>query len=372
MRICFLINHLGGGGAERALQCLANHYCRTGHQVTILLLETWERAYQFDPRIQISQIMPFSPQVKFRDLLIPFQALMVAARVRRLKPDFVLSFLQRSNFVNVLSRLLGSGSTACISEQIATDSAFDTKTAYGWTTLNLVRTLYPLASKIFCASTGVQVGLERLGVDCSAASVVSNPIDEEEVGEAVGVRIPEFSDRPVIVSLGRLASQKNHHCLIEAAAPLLQEFDARLLIIGQGELEESLRQQATQLGVRDKVRLHGWCAKPYELLKGSSIFALSSRFEGFGNVIVEAMACGLPIVSTDCPSGPAEILENGKYGLLCPNEDAVALRQHLRELLLRPELRAHYSGLSLQRARDYGVTNIAARYLELARKSHRA
>lgn len=340
--------------------------------MTILLLETWERAYDFDPRIHIRQVLPFSPAFKFRDMLLPLQALLVANRVRRLKPAFVLSFLQRSNFVNILSRLLGSGSTACISEQIATDSAFHSETAYGWTTLRLVRRLYPLASRIFCASAGVRESLERLGIDCSAAAIVSNPIDEDEVKEAAVTRIPEFGERPVIVTLGRLAPQKNHQCLIKAAAPLLLEFDARLLIIGQGELEGALRQQAADLGVGDKIRLYGWCSKPYGLLKGSSIFALSSRFEGFGNVIVEAMACGLPIVSTDCPSGPSEILEGGKYGLLCPNEDVTGLRQHLRNLLLQPELRSHYSRLSRQRAQDFGVASIAAHYLNLMRMSCRA
>ncbi|ARN83275.1 hypothetical protein B1812_01365 [Methylocystis bryophila] len=138
---------------------------------------------------------------------------------------------------------------------------------------------------------------------------------------------------PRIISVGNFKAQKNHAMLLEAFRQLLATREARLLILGTGVLFESTRALASSLGIVDKVLLPGLRANPAAYYKSADLFVLSSNFEGFGNVIVEALSCGLPVVSTDCRSGPAEILEDGRYGRLVPVGDSVALAQAMLDSL---------------------------------------
>ena len=138
---------------------------------------------------------------------------------------------------------------------------------------------------------------------------------------------------PVILGVGRLARQKNFALLIRAFAEVRCHVDARLLILGEGPERTRLEQMVRELGLEDHVSLPGYVANPYAYVARARVFVLSSSWEGFANVVAEALALGTPVVSTDCPSGPAEVLDHGRYGMLVPVDDAAALADAIRRVL---------------------------------------
>jgi glycosyltransferase involved in cell wall biosynthesis len=163
-----------------------------------------------------------------------------------------------------------------------------------------------------------------------------------------------------ILSVGTLKEQKDHATLIRAFALLPMTLNAKLTILGEGGLRSELEALVQQLGLQGRVALPGFEVDPYPWYQTADLFVLSSRWEGFGSVIVEALECGVPVVSTDCQSGPAEILENGRIGNLVPIQDPEALAASISEALKNPIDR----NLLINRARDFSVSSIADQYLD--------
>ncbi|WP_189089773.1 glycosyltransferase [Deinococcus ruber] len=228
----------------------------------------------------------------------------------------------------------------------------------------LSRWLYRRLPRLVFVSHGTKQTLRRLQLLNEAQlSVVYNPVDVARVQLKQYDALPEWASfmhrHPTIVAVGRLVRQKGFDVLIRAHAALRQRGSAQhLLIVGEGHLRRSLEMLAAELGVSDSVHLPGHVQNPYPLMRHAAVFALSSNWEGFGGVVVEAMACGTPVVATDCPSGPAEILEDGRYGLLVPPNDPQALSGALEQVLSTPALQQELHHLSLSRAQDFapGVT----------------
>ena len=167
----------------------------------------------------------------------------------------------------------------------------------------------------------------------------------------------------MVLAIGRLNPQKRFNTLIAAFASLSATRPARLAICGVGPLEQALKDQAEALGVADRVSFLGFQDNPLKFLKRADLFVLSSRFEGFGNVLVEALACGVPIVSTNCPHGPAEILDNGRFGRLVPVDDAAAMAEAMNAMLDDPTP----ADLLIDRSREYSPAVVVDRYLAIVR-----
>ena len=159
--------------------------------------------------------------------------------------------------------------------------------------------------------------------------------------------------------MGTLKEQKDHRTLIRAFARLSRDFNAKLTILGEGPLRAGLESLIAELGLQSRVSMPGFVVDPYPWLRSADLFVLSSQYEGFGNVIVEALECGVPVVSTDCPSGPAEILENGRYGRLVPVDDVVALATAMSASLAE----LHDREKLMKRATAFSVRNISDQYL---------
>ncbi len=158
---------------------------------------------------------------------------------------------------------------------------------------------------------------------------IYNPVLSDRLHAAIRepVRHPWLSAEspPLIVAVGRLTAQKDYPTLLSAFSALRGRRPARLLILGDGECRDALQADVQRQDLADSVRLEGYVPNPLPYMAAASVFVLSSRFEGLGNVLIEAMACGTPVVATDCPSGPAEILEAGRWGRLVPVGDGPAL-----------------------------------------------
>jgi glycosyltransferase involved in cell wall biosynthesis len=226
--------------------------------------------------------------------------------------------------------------------------------------------LYRTADAIVAVSSGVRDDMIRwLRLPPDLVRVVHNPI--ADVGPDDGAQKPfvhpwpDFRDEALIVGAGRLENEKNFPLLIRAFRKLRDRRAARLVILGDGSERGRLECLISELGLQDSVLLTGFVDEPFLYLRHASLFVLSSNHEGFGNVIVEALACGTPVVSTDCVSGPGEILQQGKFGVLTPVGDVDALARAMEEALDREWDREALRS----RAGDFKLDTIARQYLDL-------
>jgi glycosyltransferase involved in cell wall biosynthesis len=228
----------------------------------------------------------------------------------------------------------------------------------------LVRRFYPRGDAIVAVSEGVAADLATfVPLPRERIDAIHNPIVRPELAARAAALLDDPWLRadapPVVLGVGRLAVQKDFSTLLRAFARLRAARPARLMILGEGDRRSELEQLASALGISADVRLPGFVENPLAYMRRAAVFALSSIYEGFGNVLVEALACGCPIVSTDCPGGPAEILEHGRFGRLVPVGDAAALGDALVATLAAPR----ESEALVARARDFSAAVIADRYL---------
>ena len=210
-----------------------------------------------------------------------------------------------------------------------------------WARYRELRKLYGPADRIVCVSRGVAEDMARiLGPVAPPLTSLPNPVVMPELDRLARAQPdhPWFADgdTSVILGVGRLSLIKNFPLLVRAFARVRRDRDARLMILGEGKQRQSLLNLAMRLGVADSVALPGHVTNPYAYMARARLFVLSSLWEGFGNVLVEALACGTPAVATDCRSGPAEILDHGRYGPLVPVGDESALADAMRRTLDAP------------------------------------
>lgn len=221
--------------------------------------------------------------------------------------------------------------------------------------------------RVIAASRGLADELEKnLGVSPTKVSVINNPMPLTEI-EALSQEEVQDSlfddDLPIVLNVARLIpNQKNHSLLIRAFQKVQEDIDANLVLVGTGECEGKLRQLVHNRNLEKRVHFLGWQHNPFKYMRRADIFVLSSDHEGFGNVLVEAMACGCPVISTDCPYGPSEILQGGEYGVLVPVGDEEGLAREIVRLLRNEELRQALARRGKQRANEFNVEVIADQY----------
>lgn len=238
---------------------------------------------------------------------------------------------------------------------------------YFWRALpDMVRLTYRQADAITTVSDGVADDLANItDLDRNCIESIYNPIVDDNllIQACEPVTCPWFTtgQPPVILSAGRLHPQKDYPTLLKAFALLRRHRDARLIILGEGQEHNHLKQLARDLAVDKDVSFPGWVANPFAYMANAAIFVLSSHYEGFGNVIAEALACGCPVVSTDCPSGPSEILNGGRYGKLVPVGEYQALANAMLSTLDNPPDR----DMLRRRGMFFSVDRAVDQYLNL-------
>jgi glycosyltransferase involved in cell wall biosynthesis len=237
---------------------------------------------------------------------------------------------------------------------------------YGGITRLFIKSCYPKADKIIAVSESIKQDLIlNFHFPDTKIEVVYNPVDIGEIEKLSEetVEHPWFHDHmPVIVSVGRLTKQKGYPYLLHAFSLVKKRLSCRLAIIGDGEDRAKLLSMAKDLGVGREVEFLGFQKNPFKYMARSSLFVLSSLYEGFPNVILEAMALGLPVISTDCPSGPAEIIEDKKSGLLVPVRDEKALAGAIISVMTDELLRVSLGREARRRASAFDIEKIAKDY----------
>lgn len=208
--------------------------------------------------------------------------------------------------------------------------------------------------------------IKNYGARRERVRVINNSIDTADIKkrcrEETGLAIP--ADAFIISTAGRLSMEKNIPLLFNAFAVLRQTEEARLLIIGEGSEKESLRALAKKLGMADDVVFLGFQENPYKYIKRSDVFVHTCLVEGFGNIIIEAMACGVPVIATDCPYGPREIIKNNENGVLVDMDDFEALAQAIRSLLQDTGRRKDLSEKGYLRSLDFSIEKMVSAYEE--------
>jgi len=359
-RVVFFIPDLGGGGAERVVVNLVNHYVENGQPITLVLA-----------RAQGELLDRLDPRVELVNLAVPTKALAVfalARYLRRTRPDCLVSHMDIANVAACAAQRL-SGYAAkrlvlCCHLMFSIQlRAF--RRPKDRAVARMMRLLYPIADRYIAVSHGVARDVATLAeLPLERFDVIHNPAYDDTIPQqaAVDPNHPWLGtkdrDVPVVISAGRLTPEKDFTTLLEAIEQARRKREIRLIVLGTGPLAGELQAHAEKLGIMDAVDFLGFRANPFAYISRTNVFALSSRWEGFGNVIVEALACGTPVVATDCPSGPAEILENGRYGRLVPTGDAETLA-----LTLLKSLDAQHDAEALRaHARSFSVTTAAQAY----------
>ena len=357
MNIVIILPDLGGGGAERLHINLAKYWVSLGYKVDFLLMRKTGSLLNEVPR-EINVIDLGAARI--RQAVIP-----IARNIRDIKPDIILSAMWPLTSVTVIAWVLsGKKSKLFLSDHVilSLDSVNNINVPLFFLKTLIVST-YHFSSGIIAVSNGVKKDLCRLGnLSDKKVKVIYNPI---VIGAPVNKNIK--SNRELwgvdsgkkILSVGSLKYEKDYKTLIKAIALIRDHADIKLIILGDGPCREQLKQLIANLELEINVSLPGFYTNPYPWYRSADLFVLSSKWEGFGNVIVEALGCGLPVVSTDCPGGPAEILDNGYYGDLIKVGDVVALADAIKKSLNR----THNATLLIDRAKKFSVQEISKQYI---------
>lgn len=358
---------LSMGGVERLMLTLAESCSARGYPVDLVV---------GSPQGDFERDIP--PAVRVVDLhrpppKTPERLAGLVRYLRETTPDVLLSATDGSNLVAVWARMLARRavrvviSTHLIWSVHALLSSFQSPFhawKYRLVMPMLIRLTYPRADGIIAVSREVAEDIARAStVPYERIHVIPNPVitPSFRVKAEEPLEHPWFQRKapPVVLGVGRLSKEKNFALLIEAFALARQHRPLRLMILGRGEEQAALTALANRLGVADDVALAGFVPNPYPFMREAAALVCSSLYEGFGNVLVEAMAVGTPVISTRCPGGPREILAEGIYGPLVPLGDAPALAQAILTILDHPPPAA----MLQRRAKDFSLETIVDRYL---------
>ena len=360
MKITLVVHALPGGGAGRVVTHMANYWVDAGHQVTILTLDNSDFTFY-----------PLSVSVTCRNLNLAdssstwIEGLLKGMRrvylIRKAivesAPDYLISFVYSTNVLILLAtRFLGV--PVIISERNHPDYSKEKRLIWH----RLRRILYPLANHLVVQSLEIKEWFKGYN---RSIHIIENPVNvsRKDMEAEPETQLPEGRN---IVAMGQLIWQKGFNLLLDVFARVSKKNrDWNLVIVGTGIMKDELLQQAKKLGLEDSVFFPGCVRNPFAIFARCDIFVLSSRYEGFPNVLLEAMACGLPPVSFDCPSGPREIIEHGVNGFLIPPGDVIALEKTLSVLMQDEELRYNLGKEAIKIRERFAINKIMKQWNQL-------
>jgi glycosyltransferase involved in cell wall biosynthesis len=359
LTISILLPDLRGGGAERVSLDLAREFSRLGQDVEFVLMRA-EGEFLPTAQLEFSVVDLVAPRMRG----VPTA---VARYLREHKPDVVVANMWPLTSAAVIARAMSGHK--CRLLLVEHNNLTQQYSLWGKLHARLMAAsmaaTYRFADVVAAVSKGAAkdtAGLARLPND--RVKVLHNPIPQRQPPNPEKTANAEILwdclPGQRILTVGSLSEQKNHPLLLRAFADL-QYPEARLMLLGQGAKKAMLRAMAAELGIADRVIFAGFHPDPTPFYKTANLFVLSSNYEGLPTVLIEALGCGTPVVSTDCPSGPAEILVNGKYGRLIPVGDAEKLAKGIEEALQA----SHDTDALISRAAEFSPSTAAQSYLKV-------
>ena len=332
--VIIIIPYLSGGGAERAAINLAENI-KNDYNISFILFDADKNSYDFDKSINIINLNIKSSKNVLGKIKNTLKKYFEIKKIKKhLKVDVSISFLREPNFINVITKQKNEKTIVSIRNTMS--ELDDSKMKKFMTKFGGKK-----ADKVVAISKMVKKDqIDKYGVDENKIEVIYNACNLDKVKKMANEKIEdkkineiiENNQGYIVMNIGRLTYQKGQDKLIRAFKKVVKEVkNAKLLIFGKGELKEELQELIKSLELENNVILAGFYDNPYKFLKKAKIFAFSSMFEGLGNILLEAMACRVPIISTDCPYGPREIIapnsdleshaeniEEAEYGILVP------------------------------------------------------
>lgn len=372
LSVAIYLHDLAGGGVERQSLIIAEEFRRRGADVTLVLHQL--RGQLLDQVPPGLRVVDLNSSRTLRD--VPGLARFLRAE----KPDILLSNVDLNNVAALLAKGISLSNTKvviCQHNPISLSFAAGESWLYRHIAL-AYRVLSPLITRAVAVSEGVSAELATLArLPSDLIVTINNPV----VGPDFQARSLEAIDHPwlgsarngpVFVTAGRLVSQKDHETMIRALAIHRREADSRLIILGTGPRYDALADLVARLNLTHAVDFAGFHSNTLPFFREADAFLLSSRCEGFGNVVVEALGCGSPVISTDCEYGPREILDHGRYGVLVEPRNPAALAGAMDQVAT---LRDRFPADTLrERAADFSYAACASRYMAMfkALAPHRA
>ena len=357
-KISIILPDLRGGGAERLHIYLANHWVKLGYYVEMVLIHSdGELIPLLDKEIHVINLLC----KRIRDAIFPLRR-----HFMKSKPDVILSAMWPLTTVTVLAWIISNriGRIYLIDHVYLTNSCLNElkiKLSYLAFFMNIT---YPMANGIIAVSNGVKKNMLDISkLKSNSIKVIYNPA-------ATGLNPYRGSDKLRdeiwggrhyfnILSVGSLKTQKDHATLIKAFSLLPTTCNAKLIILGDGELRNELTDLILHYGLQGRVLMPGFILDPSNWFRTADLFVNASRWDGLPLVLIEALEYGLPIVSTDCPHGPSEILQDGKYGTLVPVGDQAALSSAINNA----KFIIHDRDDLMLRAKDFSISKISTEYL---------
>ncbi|WP_172461871.1 glycosyltransferase [Dyella jiangningensis] len=321
-RLLLVLPSLEQGGGERVLLQLAGSFLAAGRDVHMVALLGGGPLRSLVPdAVTLHELIDADDAP--RGLALAWRVFPgLVSLIRSVRPDAVLSTMTGTNLLIALACMRAGIRTRLVLREAS--SLVNTKSAL---IRHAMRWLYRQAHELVAVSAGVAQDLRTLGLSKDRIHVIRNPVDVDRLRQLAAVGVPKAiqDNGPYVVSLGRLTEAKDFPTLLRAYASSRLRGSHRLVIVGDGEQRANLKNLSRDLGVADRVLLMGAMDNPHGVVAGAAMHILSSRWEGYPNVLLEALVLGVPVVSTDCPHGPSEILDGGRYGRLVPVGDVAAL-----------------------------------------------
>lgn len=357
MKILFLISSLRGGGAERVASTLCNYWAENQHDVTLVTLDGKQNDFfQSSARLKRFDLDSYTSSKNLLDKVTANLSRLLRIRkiIKQTRPDVVLAFMDVSNVLATVA-CLGTGIPVVISERSYPPYFHD-----GDWFDRIRRAVYQFSSA-FVAQTNKIADWGRAFLKNKPIVVIVNPLAEKALNS--DLNIPRTK---VILGVGRLHPDKGFDLLVEAFSLCHEHYpDWQLHIAGTGREQDKLENMIKTLGLTERVKLLGETNQPQALYATAGIYVLSSRVEGFPNVLIEAMANGLPVTSFDCNSGPADIITNEVNGLLVPGGQVDALALSMQRLMADTELRTRLGNEAAKIRDRYILENISEQWLSL-------
>ena len=379
-RIAFLTFGFAFGGTEKVLSILLQELCE--EYKLYLVLTSGIIEYPIPPNVEVEII---NDGTEFDNSFLRFIKLpLLAWRYYRFctknQIDISFSFLNRPNYIACLTRVFGWKKKIFISERTSTVRQYHGKDPKSLIGRFLVKKLYPKADLIIPNSQANVIDLKNVFKVHSNYHVIYNPINLQDIFLKKEIQLPGFEDtRFTYIMLGRFVNEKDHLSLLLAFSMLPAREHCRLILIGRGSREDTIRAKISELGIGLNVTIIHFVSNPYNYLSMADCFVFSSLQEGFPNVVIEALGCSLPVISTDCKTGPRELLAPGtdysvqlsdqmevaEYGILVPVKKPELMAKAMERMYIDQALRESYRSKALSRARDFDTPLIIEEYRSL-------